>query len=81
MIRHVLSNRLLLVHRTVVEAGTLTAAAESLGFTVSAVSQQLATLEAQAGTKLFERVGRGVRPTAAGRLLAARADRSERLAT
>ena len=70
-----LSNRLLLVHRTVVEAGTLTAAAHELGFTVSAVSQQLATLESQSGVELYERVGRGVRPTAAGRLLAARADR------
>lgn len=70
-----LSNRLLLVHRTVVEAGTLTAAAHELGFTVSAVSQQLATLESQAGIALYERVGRGVRPTAAGRLLASRADR------
>lgn len=70
-----LSNRLLLVHRTVVAAGTLTAAAQELGFTVSAVSQQLATLESQAGVALYERVGRGVRPTAAGQLLAARADR------
>jgi DNA-binding transcriptional LysR family regulator len=74
-IRCVLSNRLLLVHRTVVEAGTLTAAAHELGFTVSAVSQQLATLETQAGVSLYERVGRGVRPTAAGRLLAERAGR------
>lgn len=57
-----------------VAAGTLTAAAEELGFTVSAVSQQLSTLEAQAGLALYERVGRGVRPTEAGRLLAERAD-------
>jgi DNA-binding transcriptional LysR family regulator len=70
----VLSNRLLLVHRTVVAAGTLTAAADELGFTVSAVSQQLSTLEGQAGIALYERVGRGVRPTDAGRLLAERAD-------
>ena len=70
-----LSNRLLLVHRTIVETGTLTAAAEELGYTVSAVSQQVAQLESQAGMKLYERVGRGVRPTAAGRRLAVRADR------
>jgi DNA-binding transcriptional LysR family regulator len=33
------------------------------------VSQQIAALEKQAGTELLERVGRGVRPTAAGLLL------------
>lgn len=70
-----LSNRLLLVHRTVVEEGTLTAAAALLGYTVSAVSQQLAQLEAEAGTPLFEKAGRGVRPTAAGLLLADHAAR------
>jgi DNA-binding transcriptional LysR family regulator len=71
----VLTNRLLLVHRTVVAEGTLTAAAASLGYTVSAVSQQLAQLEAEAGSQLFEKAGRGVRPTAAGRLLAEHATR------
>lgn len=70
-----LDAHLLAVHRTVVEEGTLTAAADVLGFTVSAVSQQLAKLQAQAGTPLFERAGRGVRPTAAGRLLAEHAGR------
>jgi DNA-binding transcriptional LysR family regulator len=71
----VLSARLLAVHRTVIEVGSLTGAATALGYTVSAVSQQLARLEAQAGVPLFEKSGRGVRPTAAGLLLAEHAAR------
>jgi DNA-binding transcriptional LysR family regulator len=70
-----LSTRLLLVHRTVVTEGTLTAAASALGYTVSAVSQQLTQLETEAGSALYEKAGRGVRPTAAGLLLAEHADR------
>ncbi|MEU6531068.1 LysR family transcriptional regulator [Streptomyces sp. NPDC046928] len=61
--------RRLQVLRAVVTSGTVTAAAAHLGYTPSAVSQQIAALERQAGTALFERVGRGVRPTAAGLLL------------
>jgi DNA-binding transcriptional LysR family regulator len=71
----VLSSRLLAVHQAVVAEGSLTRAAASLGYTVSAVSQQLAQLESQAGTRLFEKAGRGVRPTAAGLLLAEHAAR------
>ncbi len=48
---------------------TLSAAAEALGYTTSAVSQQLAVLEREAGTALLERVGRNVRLTEAGRVL------------
>jgi len=70
-----LSARLMAVHRTVVAEGSLTRAALVLGYTVSAVSQQLALLETQAGTELFEKAGRGVRPTAAGVLLAEHANR------
>lgn len=58
------------VLRAVVTSGSVTAAAAHLGYTPSAVSQQVAALERQAGIPLLERVGRGVRPTAAGRLLA-----------
>jgi DNA-binding transcriptional LysR family regulator len=65
----VLTPRLLVVHRAVLETGTLTAAATDLGYTVSAVSQQLAALEREAGQPLWEKVGRGVRPTPAGVLL------------
>ncbi|WP_406149322.1 LysR family transcriptional regulator [Streptomyces sp. NBC_01012] len=61
--------RRLQVLRAVVSSGTVTAAAAHLGYTPSAVSQQMAALEKQAGTALLERVGRGVRPTAAGLLL------------
>ncbi|MCQ4206067.1 LysR family transcriptional regulator [Streptomyces longispororuber] len=57
------------VLRAVVTGGSITAAAANLGYTPSAVSQSVAALEKQAGTPLLERVGRGVRPTEAGRLL------------
>jgi len=56
--------------RELQERGTLAAVAESLGYTPSAVSQQLAVLEREAGTPLLEKAGRGVRLTDAGRLLA-----------
>lgn len=55
--------------RAIVTSGSVTAAAAHLGYTPSAISQQIAVLEREAGTVLLERVGRGVRPTAAGRLL------------
>ncbi|WP_194238465.1 LysR family transcriptional regulator [Streptomyces spongiae] len=57
------------VLRAVVTSGSITAAADNLGYTPSAVSQQVAVLEKQAGIPLLERVGRGVRPTEAGELL------------
>jgi DNA-binding transcriptional LysR family regulator len=56
--------------RAVVDSGSVSAAAESLGYTASAISQQVGTLEREVGTPLLERAGRGVRPTAAGTLLA-----------
>jgi len=58
----------------VVSTGSVTAAAARLGYTPSAISQQVAALEKEAGTELLERVGRGVRPTAAGLLLTEYAD-------
>ncbi|MGW1142757.1 LysR family transcriptional regulator [Streptomyces zhihengii] len=54
----------------VVTLGSVTAAAAELGYTPSAVSQQIGALEKETGTELLERVGRQVRPTAAGRLIA-----------
>jgi DNA-binding transcriptional LysR family regulator len=45
------------------QRGTIAAVAEALQYTPSAVSQQLATLEREAGVRLLERVGRGVRLT------------------
>ena len=50
--------------------GTVIAASESLGFTPSAVSQQVKRLERQINAKLLERVGRRVLLTEHGRLLA-----------
>lgn len=61
------------VLRAVVTSGSVSGAAKNLGYTPSAISQQLATLEREAGTPLLEKVGRGVRPTPAGTLLAERA--------
>src|SRR6478609_8644477 len=43
------------------ERGTIAAVADALRFTPSAVSQQLAMLEREAGVALLERAGRGVR--------------------
>jgi DNA-binding transcriptional LysR family regulator len=49
--------------------GTIAAVADALRFTPSAVSQQLAVLEREAGLPLLERAGRGVRLTDAARVL------------
>ncbi|WP_111767470.1 LysR family transcriptional regulator [Nakamurella deserti] len=56
--------------RELEERGTLGAVASALAFSPSAVSQQLAVLEREVGTALFEKAGRNVRLTEAGRLLA-----------
>ncbi|MBC2931527.1 LysR family transcriptional regulator [Nocardioides sp. zg-1228] len=53
----------------VCEAGSFTAAAEELGYTQSAISRQVASLEHDLGEALLERLPRGVRPTAAGQAL------------
>ncbi|MEU8247184.1 LysR family transcriptional regulator [Nonomuraea sp. NPDC048916] len=50
----------------VARSGSFTAAAELLGYTQSAVSRRVATLERAAGGPLFERLARGVRLTPAG---------------
>jgi DNA-binding transcriptional LysR family regulator len=52
----------------------VTAAAEVLHLTPSAVSQQLAALESEVGQELLERRGRRVAITSAGRLLLAHTD-------
>jgi DNA-binding transcriptional LysR family regulator len=62
--------RRLQVLKAVVDAGSITRAAKLVGCTPSAISQSLAALEREAKTALFERVGRGIRPTQAGVLLA-----------
>ncbi len=53
--------------------GSIAAAARELGLSASAVSQQLAVLEREAGTALVDRSPRGVSLTGAGHALAARA--------
>jgi DNA-binding transcriptional LysR family regulator len=62
------------VLREVAQRGSFSAAADALSYTQSAVSQAVATLEAETGTTLLERDRRGVRPTAAGAALVAHAD-------
>ncbi|MCU1361917.1 MAG: LysR family transcriptional regulator, partial [Ilumatobacteraceae bacterium] len=60
--------------QAVARHGSISAAARALHFTAPAVSQQLAALERDTGTSLFERTGRSIRLTDAGVLLAAHAD-------
>jgi len=66
------AGRLLLL-REVALRGTIASAARSLGLTPSAVSQQLAVLEREAGCALLDRSPRGVALTGAGHALAGRA--------
>jgi DNA-binding transcriptional LysR family regulator len=53
----------------VARRGSFSAAADALSYTQSAVSQQIAALEAETGMSLLERRPRGVRLTSAGRTL------------
>src|SRR5256885_12280559 len=55
--------------REVAARGSFSAAAEALSYTQSAVSQQIAALEREVGTKLVERNARGIRLTDAGEAL------------
>lgn len=63
------------VLRAVANNGSITAAAQALHVTTSAVSQQLAKLERETGAQLLERNGRGIRLTEAAELLAGHAAR------
>ncbi|MGH3377140.1 MAG: LysR family transcriptional regulator, partial [Actinoallomurus sp.] len=60
--------------------GSVTAAADVLHVTTSAISQQMAKLEREAGQRLLERSGRGVRLTDAAELLVTHASRMLALA-
>ena len=62
------------VLREVAARGSFSAAAEALSFTQSAVSQQVAALEREAGATLVERSARGVRLTEAGEAVVRHAD-------
>src|ERR687895_2945741 len=59
----------------VLDLGSISAAASVLGYTQSAVSQQLAALEREVGTPLVERSRRPLRATRAGALLRPHAER------
>ncbi len=67
------------IHLTIVQEvarqGTLTAAAETLCLTQSALSHTMKKLEQQLGTPIWLREGRSLRPTQAGRYLLSVADR------
>jgi DNA-binding transcriptional LysR family regulator len=57
---------------TVLQTGSFAVAARQLGYTPSAVSQQIAALERAVRLPVFERGARSVRPTPAAALLAVR---------
>jgi DNA-binding transcriptional LysR family regulator len=61
------------VIEAVARHGSVTAAAKELQYSQPSVSHHLARLEAETGAQLLQRVGRGIRLTEAGRLLADRA--------
>jgi molybdate transport repressor ModE-like protein len=69
-----LDPRRLQVIQAVGREGSLSAAARSLGYSQPAISHHVAQLEAQLGTALVARAGRGVRLTDAGRAVAEHAD-------
>jgi molybdate transport repressor ModE-like protein len=68
-LRLVLDARRLRLLAEVAAHGSLAAGASALGYTASAVSQQIAVLEREAGTALLERRPRGVVLTEAGEVL------------
>lgn len=61
---------------TTYELGSLTAAADELGFAQPSVSEQVRHLERSVGAPLFRRVGRGVVPTEAAEALRPYAERA-----
>jgi DNA-binding transcriptional LysR family regulator len=70
----VIDPRRLRVLAALADHGTVTAAGQALHLTASAVSQQLAALEAETGQELLRRRGRRVSLTAAGELLVVHAN-------
>lgn len=63
----------LVVFTTILDAGSLAAAARRLRRSPPAITRSLAALEARIGARLFQRTSRQLTPTAAGRRMAARA--------
>lgn len=62
--------RLLTYFDAIIRYGSIRKAAEAVHVAPSAINRHLLELEAQLGTPLFERLPRGLRPTAAGEILA-----------
>lgn len=67
--------RKLVMLRAVAAEGSIAAAARSLRYTRSAVSQQLSLLESETGTALVDRVGNHITLTPAGRALVEHTER------
>ncbi|WP_353233545.1 LysR family transcriptional regulator [Diaphorobacter ruginosibacter] len=74
-ITHQLQDTALRYFLEVVRCGSVSLASERLHVAMSAISRQIAGLEARLGTPLFERHARGMVPTAAGEILAQHARR------
>ncbi len=74
MIAGMIDVQRLRVFRAVVASGSVQAAAEHLGYTPSAVSQQISALQRETGLVLFEKAGRGISPTATAKVLAAESE-------
>src|SRR5690349_24215748 len=62
------------VVREAARCGSFSAAADRLGYTQSAVSRQILLMEQAAGHPLFDRLARGVTPTAAGQIVVRHAE-------
>lgn len=73
-----LHNRMLLYLHEVARCGSIRKAAERLNVSPTAINKQILLLEAQQGMPLFERLTRGLRPTAAGEVLVAHVRRTLR---
>src|SRR4051812_3823681 len=66
--------RRLLTFRAVAHAASFTRAAEALALSQPSVSQQVAALETELGTRLIDRAAGGLRLTPAGTVLLTHAD-------
>src|SRR5215471_17629765 len=74
MVEAMIDVQRLRVFRAVVASGSVQAAADHLGFTPSAVSQQISALQRETGLVLFEKAERGIAPTATAKVLAAESE-------
>lgn len=74
--RHLPSLERLRALREVARLGSFSAAADTLGLTQPAVSNQIRHLEQELGTSLLERIGKSTKPTPEGEVLIAAASRT-----